>query len=386
VTECEEAPEFAEVPDRPNPYALYPWLLIIGGPASDVISGRSHPAWLAGAGLLTFAVVYLAAIWLRLRADRTREACLLAAILAAITFAMAAAFGLRCISTLFPLLALVCGAVIPWREPKHGPPHVLLAVFVVADAAAVMAGWKHASASDTWQAFYGTVLAGWIVAIIFRFIAAIAELRRTRRELARTMVNAERVRFARDLHDLLGHTLSVMVVKAQLARKLVTVDPEAAAAQAADIETTGRQALTEVRQAVSGYRGRGLSLELANASSTLADAGYTASVSYDGEPLPTALDLLLGWTVREGVTNIIKHSGGRRCSIDIRRDSEAVTVEITDDGPGSSVLPSGGHGLAGLRERVAAADGTLDAGPRPEGGFRLAVSVPLLASAQQVAV
>lgn len=404
MTEQRERPNFGEAPDRANPFALYPWLLIAISPASDVLAGRSHPAWLAGSGLVVFAVLYVTAIWLRLRADRTQVACVLAAVLAAITVAMSAGYGIKTISTLFPLLALVCGAVIPWREPRKGPPLPFAVALTVACAAALLAWLKHASGSDTWQAWYGTMLAGVIVAVMIRFIDAIAELRRTRLELARAAVDAERLRFARDLHDLLGHTLSVTVLKAQAVRKLATRDPDAAAAQAADIEEVGRQALTEVRQAVSGYRGRGLSRELDTARTALEDAGYTAVVSHDGAPVAAEADALLGWVVREGVTNVIKHSGGHQCQIDVRRSSGYVTVEITDDGhgsrgtsPGSGPaghgpaghgLPSGGHGLAGLRERVAAAGGTLTSGPRPGGGFRLCATLPLseTRSPQEVSV
>jgi len=192
-------------------------------------------------------------------------------------------------------------------------------------------------------------------------------------------VEAERLRFARDLHDLLGHTLSVMVLKAQAVRKLAAVNPEAAAAQAADIEDVGRQALTEVRQAVSGYRGRGLSRELDAAATALNDAGLSSAIRHETEPLTPEADSVLGWVVREGVTNVIKHSGARRCDIDIRRRGDLIAMEITDDGDGSEAgLPSGGHGLAGLRERVAVADGTLTAGPSPNGGFRLGVTIPMM--------
>jgi len=128
---------------------------------------------------------------------------------------------------------------------------------------ALIAWTQHASGDDIWQVLYGTLLSGLIVALILRLIAVITELQETRLELARTAVDEERLRSARDLHDLLGHTLSVMVIKAQAVRKLATRDPvlgpdlaAGIAVQAADIETVGRQALTEVRESVSGYRGR----------------------------------------------------------------------------------------------------------------------------------
>lgn len=158
-----------------------------------------------------------------------------------------------------------------------------------------------------------------------------------------------------------------------------------AAEQAADIETVGRQALTEVREAVTGYRGRGLARELEAARIALADAGFTAVIRQDGNPMPAEADALLGWVIREGVTNVIRHSGGHRCEIDVRHANGAITAEIRDDGDGkpSAQLPPGGHGLEGLAERAAAAGGTLEAGPRSDGGYRLTVSLPV-ASREEV--
>jgi two-component system, NarL family, sensor histidine kinase DesK len=215
--------------------------------------------------------------------------------------------------------------------------------------------------------------------VFLQLVTVIRQLQQTRQELARAAVDEERLRFARDLHDLLGHSLSVMVVKAQAVRKLATRDPGLAAEQAADIEAVGRQALTEVREAVTGYRGRGLARELEAARTALADAGLAAVIRQDGQPLPAEVDALLGWVVREGVTNVIRHSGGHRCEIDVRRAQRAATVEIRDDDGGAPAGPSGGIGLRGLAERAAAAGGTLEAGPHAAGGYRLAARLPVSA-------
>jgi two-component system, NarL family, sensor histidine kinase DesK len=382
-------PEFRDVPDRPSPYTMYPWLAIGGGTVADVAGGRLHPAWLACLGLAAFVVLYIAAIWIRWRTDRTRTACLLLAALGAITLAMNIGYGADMI-ILAPLLAIACGAVVPWTE-RQGPPLPLIVVFLVACTGAVVTWAQGATVGNIAQAWYPSALAGMITAIIYRFISAVSELRRTREELARSAVDAERLRFARDLHDLLGHTLSVMVVKAQLVRKLAGVDPSLAAAQAADIETIGRDALTEVREAVAGYRGRGLFRELEAARTALADAGFTAVIRQDGGAVPDEASALLGWVVREGVTNVIKHSGGHRCEIDVSRTDGDVRVEIADDGAGGGLpdgglpdagLPSGGHGLAGLSERITAAGGTVEAGPRRDGGFLLTAVLPVQVTAR----
>ncbi len=314
--------------------------------------------------------------------DRQRTSYVLLAALGAVGVALGAGFG-GSMAALCPLLALCCGAIVPWRT-RNGPPLPLVVVAGVAGLGALIAWLRHATAGDIWQVAYGSALAGLIVSIIFRFINAISELRRTREELARSAVDAERLRFARDMHDLLGHTLSVMVVKAQVVRRLAGRDPDAVTAQAADIEEIGRHALTEVRQAITGYRGRGLAPELAAAQTVLADAGFTVAVQHDGEELPAEADALLGWVVREGVTNVIKHSGGHQCEIEVRSADGKAGVVISDDGegsPGAVALPSGGHGLAGLTERVAAAGGSVEAGPRRGGGFRLAAVIPVRTAA-----
>jgi two-component system, NarL family, sensor histidine kinase DesK len=372
--------DFPEVPDRPSPVTLYPWLLIAAGAASDTASGKFHPAWLAASGLTAFAVLYAASTWVRWRTSRPHASYPLLAALGAVTLGLSLGFGSD-MNALFPLLTIACGVVVPWVVPRHGPPLSLLIVFIIGFVSALIAWAQGSSAGDIWSGWYGPVLSGVVVAIIYRFMDAVAELRRTREELARTAVEAERLRFARDLHDLLGHTLSVMVVKAQVTRKLADRDPALAAQQAKDIEDIGRGALTEVRQTVAGYRGRGLARELEAARAALADAGLTLAIRQDGPPVPDGADALLGWVVREGVTNVIRHSGGQQCQVDVRNSGGRATVTILDDGDGtpSATLPGGGggHGLDGLRERLAADGGTLESGRVPGGGFRLAATVPV---------
>jgi two-component system, NarL family, sensor histidine kinase DesK len=361
------------------PYAaFYPWLLVASGAALNVLHGKTHPAWAAGGGLLVFAVLYMAAIWLKIKLNRQQAAGTVLTALGAVTIALAIGFG-GAMFALFPLLSIVCGVVVPWTTRRPPWPAVIVAGAAVTGA--LIAWGRNASAGDIWSVLYGTVLSGFIVAMILRLISVIRELQETRQELARAAVDEERVRFARDLHDLLGHTLSVMVLKAQVTRKLATRDPELAAEQAADIERVGRQALTEVRQSVSGYRGRGIDRELDQARTALTDAGFTVIVQRDGPPLPAVPDALLGWVIREGVTNVIRHSGGHQCEIGIRHGDGRATVEIRDDGNGHPAvkLPSGGHGLGGLRERISTAGGKLEAGPRRGGGYRLLAHIPAMA-------
>jgi two-component system, NarL family, sensor histidine kinase DesK len=199
-------------------------------------------------------------------------------------------------------------------------------------------------------------------------------LRRAQEEVARLAVAEERARLARDLHDSLGHSLTVVTVKSELARKLVSRDPEKAEAEIADIERLAREGLADLRAAVAGYRDVDLDAELASARTALAAAGIAAHVPDDGAVVRRELRPLFGWVVREGVTNVIRHSGARECWIElgtrrvIVRDDGAATGEAADAGSG------GGNGLRGLRERAEAAGARLDCGPRDGGGFGLEVT------------
>jgi two-component system sensor histidine kinase DesK len=210
------------------------------------------------------------------------------------------------------------------------------------------------------------------------------QLREARKELAELAVAEERERFARDLHDLLGHSLSVIALKAELAGRLLPERVDEAATEIAELESVARSALTEVRDAVSGYRQPTLDGELEGARMALSAAGIdTAVVRAPGKLDPT-VESVLAWAVREGATNVIRHSRARRCTVRISSGSEDAAVEVVDDGAGpvvSGVNGNGdGHGLEGLAERARLMGGGVEAGARPGGGYRLAVRVPLPAS------
>ncbi|MEV0201674.1 histidine kinase [Nonomuraea sp. NPDC050691] len=216
----------------------------------------------------------------------------------------------------------------------------------------------------------------------------VSRLREAQGEVARLAAGEERLRIARDLHDLLGHSLSLIAMKAELAGRLAEASP-AALREIRDIEEVARQALVEVREAVTGYRQRGLAEAVDGARAALESAGTDTLVRLSGTPLPPALDGLLAWAVREGGTNVLRHSRARRCDITVTYDGAEATLEITDDGRGpagpaaegegngllGAAVEGAGNGLAGLAERVAAVGGTMTAG-RVRGGFRLAVRVP----------
>jgi two-component system sensor histidine kinase DesK len=212
---------------------------------------------------------------------------------------------------------------------------------------------------------------------------SVEQLRLAREELAGLAVAEERLRFARDLHDLIGHSLSTIVLKSELATRLLPTTPERTAAELHDIEVTARDALRQVREAVAGYRQPTLRGELAAAREVLAAAGIALRIDASADGLPGQVDTLLAWAVREGVTNAIRHSRAPTCRISVRVESDVAWLEVSDDGRGGQSAgldghaAQRGHGLAGLAERAAAHDGCLRAGPLATGGFQLTMTVPL---------
>jgi two-component system sensor histidine kinase DesK len=218
---------------------------------------------------------------------------------------------------------------------------------------------------------------------IARMGSAIRELHTARRELARLAVIEERERLSRDLHDLLGQTLSMITLKSELARHLVTEEPERCAQELSEIEHVARHTLREVREAVAGYRKPRLESELEGAQQLLSAAGIDTQIDLLQWVLPSAVDAVLAWTVREGVTNIIRHSHARQCRIRLTHKNGMVRAEVLSDGDrreqaGSTARP--GLGLAGLRERVSTLGGRMEAGPLTLSGkkhFRVCVELPI---------
>ncbi|TWG02752.1 two-component system sensor histidine kinase DesK [Streptomyces brevispora] len=364
-------------PGPPGPYVLLPWLLLGLGAFSNLFQGDTPNPWIGGIGLFAFNSLYIAVVvrGFDKRARESRLTYVLLAALTAVTLGLAAGYGGSWL-LFFPLLSLACGTVLRKQWLAVG-------LLVLAVAACVVAVWHKDSASTPWTLAYGTFISGAVTAALLTLSETVMELRSTRQELARAAVEKERLRFSRDLHDLLGHTISVIVVKSEAARRIAPHDMDQALQQVADIESVGRQALTEIREAVTGYREGSLATELDRARSALTAAGMEPTVRRSGPPLAPQTEALLGWVAREAVTNVLRHSAATACAFVIDGTSDRVRLTVTDDGRNPAAPPTpgiGGTGLKGLSERLAAAGGSLEAGPGPGGGFVVTAELPADAS------
>ncbi|MBB6547997.1 sensor histidine kinase [Nonomuraea rubra] len=199
----------------------------------------------------------------------------------------------------------------------------------------------------------------------------IRDAHKSREARARLAVAEERLRFARDLHDLLGHSLSVITLKSELAAKLATKDADRAAAEMAEVRALAGESLFEVQQAVHGYQALDLDEELAGVRAALEAAGVRCAIEARTDSLSPSARMLLAWAVREGGTNILKHSAATRCEITI---DEGVLEMLND---GVTELPATpGSGLRGLSERLVTVGGSFTAEPTPGGRFLLRAVVP----------
>jgi two-component system sensor histidine kinase DesK len=201
-----------------------------------------------------------------------------------------------------------------------------------------------------------------------------SRLRRSTEEIIRLSTLAERERIGRDLHDLLGHTLSVVALKSELARKLIDRDLDAARAEIAEVERVARDALSQVRNAVSGIRSTAIASELQAAIALLEAQGVKVKCETERVKLPHDRETALALSLREATTNIRRHARASGVVIRLRQEAANVVMEVVDNGRGGRIVP--GNGLNGMRERLGNVGGTLSLEPLNEGGTRLFVSVP----------
>jgi signal transduction histidine kinase len=251
--------------------------------------------------------------------------------------------------------------------------------FLIQDGLDWEAGYKSVR---TDAGFYALFFAAWAAGV------GIRALRREREEKARLAVVEERTRLARELHDVVAHSVTVMVLQAGAARQIVDTEPETAKSMLVAIEASGRDALAELRRLLGILRNAGDDddrrrpsgvRDLDDLADTAARGGLEVKVVVEGEPreLPPGVDLSAYRIVQEALTNALKHGRADVASVRVRFGDASLELEVVDDGRGASTNGSGGHGLQGLRERAALYGGTLHAGRDPGGGYRVAATLPL---------
>jgi two-component system, NarL family, sensor histidine kinase DesK len=335
--------------------------------ASVLLTGLQPPQLAVGFGFLVWTLTW---IWLWTRVigrDHHGEIVGLAAItIASILFALIEPDPH---ATILVFASVLAGVIFPTRR-------ALLALLALAVLQALLNAVRLVDPLSSADILINNVFVG-LVGVGARFFwEAYRELVRARQQLAQLAVTEERLRFARDLHDLLGQSLSVLVLKSELVSKQLPGDADEATRQEVrDIAQVARKSLNDVRDAVVGYRLRTLQAEISSARTALRAAGIGMVVEDDLGSLPPEQDGVLAWCLREAVTNVVKHSGARRCEVRLSRVDGSASLEVADDGHGATSF-NGGSGLAGMRERVELVGGKLAVGSENGGGIRVRVSVP----------
>jgi len=355
------------------------WLLLLIEPLREVLHQPSLLERIAGIALLVvFCILYIFLVPQAREKDAYRTSLPLA--MSLIAAALAAMIGPAALGTV-PFI-LVTIALLRTTALALAATAGITAFIVIVPQYIPgwdVTGWQWARGASV--GFAGLAAVGFT-----RLIRSNLELREAREQVAQLATESERLRIARDLHDLLGHSLTTIAVKAELAQRLVGRDPARAADEMSEVAGLARQGLADVRAAVTGYREVSLATELANAREVLAAAGISAEIPQAVDGVPGELRELFGWVVREGVTNVVRHSRARRVRINL----EPRAIEIVNDGVASETpmtLQAGrngerqagaGHGLTGLAERAAALGARVEADNDPEqaSSFRLRVEAP----------
>jgi signal transduction histidine kinase len=267
--------------------------------------------------------------------------------------------------------------------------------FVIGIAALVVSNDPKGKVGDfVWDIITFTIawVVGFAVGGKFREVdeakERVTRAEREREERARLAVADERARIARELHDVVGHSVSVMTVQASAVRRLLEPDQEKEREALLVVEQTGREALAEMRRMVGVLRRPEEAPALAPQPSLdhldkliaqAREAGLPVVLQIEGkpEPLPAGIDLTAYRLVQEGLTNALKHARAQHAEVLVRYSDGHVELTVSDDGPGGGDGDKGGHGLVGMRERVSVYGGELEAGPRPEGGYRLRAKLPI---------
>ena len=363
----------SQSPPHPTRYMRYVWLVYLLAlfyqPAFDPTTDALD--WLAVAVLIALFLPIYAATF---RARDDRQTLILITALAALAVVGSLVNGGASVFAIYA--AAVAGRLHPARRAAWVVAALFGVVALLVVISPVPMPWRLAALAP---ALFFTPVIGATSIFEAERDRANQRLRRADEEIERLATIAERERIARDLHDLLGHTLSVVVLKSELAARLVRADPDRAIAEVHDIEKIGREALGEVRAAVTGYRARGLGAELDGAGVALEAAGVDVEVHADPTDLRPELESALAMALREAVTNVVRHADAQSATISITTAGAVVRLEVTDDGRGYPGRQ--GSGLVGMGERIAALGGHVevrDAGGRHDRrGTVVEVTLPL---------
>jgi two-component system sensor histidine kinase DesK len=334
-------------------------------PGIGVVRFEAHPLWqaLGTVGILAVAATQAAALYVAATpgvAERTRRRCtvaFLASALASVPLAAPVATdGPEGWDTWAWLGASVVGSVPLLMRTAPAAVTGVLATGLAALIGAVTGGSPVTFALIT--AGMGLSLLG-IHGLPVALWHLVLEARDGREARARLAITEERLRFARDVHDLLGHHLSVIAVKAELAQRLVDVDPERAGREAGEVRELAAAALAEMREVVHGYRAVDLGAQLDAVARVLGSSGVRCTVTGEAGPLPEAVATGLAATVREAGTNVLRHSRATWCRIDLVRGVDEVRLTVANDGAGEARRDAHSSGLQGLSDRLAASGGRL---------------------------
>ncbi|MGW6647552.1 histidine kinase [Streptomyces sp. A244] len=350
------------------------WLVYLSAPVTDLLHGghSTGVTVLGWIGLAAFVTWYMLLVFRTGRGERNTLVLGSLGVLTAQSTLLALTLGREWL-VLFVYVSIASGAALPLRMARWTIPAACALLTAVAlathDGMAYLAGL-----------LIPALLGGFAMTGVRELVRTTIALREARATVAQLAANEERLRLARDLHDLLGHSLSLITLKSELAGRMLPGRPDQAAQQVADIEQVSRQALVDVREAVTGYRRPRLHAELAGARVALTAAGITAELPAEPglDDVPEESESALAWALREAVTNVVRHSGARRCTVGLlhRQTLDGPVLELTVEDNGSGGPGTGhGNGLAGLTERLTKAGGTLEAGPLKH-GFRLVARVP----------
>jgi two-component system sensor histidine kinase DesK len=245
----------------------------------------------------------------------------------------------------------------------------------------VLFGVETMMLGNSWQTLASVMTPGFLLAITALYTAYTGSqqlaLRRSNEEIMRLATLAERERIGRDLHDLLGHTLSVIALKSELARKLIDRDMDSARTEISEVERVARDALSQVRNAISGIRSTALLAEIRAATALLEAQGLKVKCETENVKLPHDRETALALSLREAATNIRRHARATGVTIRVRKETAAVIVEVADNGRGGRIVP--GNGLNGMRERLDHVGGTLQLSANGDGGTLLRATVPVAA-------